>query len=422
MTGNWLRRPISALYILLAIALALGCWSFVQSERYRRATDLTLSQTYEIQWRSTQIRERMVRTAGYLRLASKTGEIDPALERDMMLVGINVEQLLALEYVGRFLKAKDIEFLEDVRDIMEDKVAPIVASAQGFDEALRYMETVEQHMFEVSGAAVAHSLTMNQTAQIAIAATQNSFVFAVALTLVVVALMIITQRAEFAKRRDQHIRSFASLYAHMTQSRVSALQLFLGYLDEASVKHPEMLAAARGAVQELEAITIGLSTIAYAQRDTRRERLSTILGSIAVPPLIKLDLCVDLDAAEATVPATQMRLVIEELVRNAEAALCGRADGQIKIIGHVKFLPIRRRRDLLVEIVDNGPGMSREVLKKAQIPFFSTKAGSHTGLGLTGCVQMVTALTGRFTITSAPGCGTTVQVSVPLGPAASDRQ
>src|SRR5437899_6017175 len=93
--------PTVALYVVLAMALILGCWSFVQSERYRRETDLTLSQAYEIQWRSTQIRERMVRTTGYLRLASKTGEIDPALDRDMMLVGVNVEQLLALEYVGR---------------------------------------------------------------------------------------------------------------------------------------------------------------------------------------------------------------------------------------------------------------------------------------------------------------------------------
>jgi hypothetical protein len=46
-------------------------------------------------------------------------EIDPALDRDMMLVGINVEQLLALEDVGRFLKQKEIDLLLRVSDIME---------------------------------------------------------------------------------------------------------------------------------------------------------------------------------------------------------------------------------------------------------------------------------------------------------------
>lgn len=61
-----------------------------------------------------------------------------------------------------------------------------------------------------------------------------------------------------------------------------------------------------------------------------------------------------------------------------------------------------------------------QALIHTQILFFSTKAGSHTGLGLTGCTQMVTAGAGRFNITSGPGCGTTVQVSVPV--AGGDKQ
>jgi signal transduction histidine kinase len=155
-----------------------------------------------------------------------------------------------------------------------------VTTGKGFDQALGYMDEVEQHMFEVSGAAVAHSLTMNETAHIAIAATRNSFVFALALTFVVLGLMIVLQRAEFAKRRDLHIRSFSSLYAHMTRSRVTALRLFLDYLKDEPAPAPGMLQAAQGAVKELDGINDGLLRIAYSERDPRTEPLGEILQRI----------------------------------------------------------------------------------------------------------------------------------------------
>jgi signal transduction histidine kinase len=413
MIDRRLLSPTIALYILLAIALGLGCWSFIQSERYRRATDLTLSETYEIQWRSTQIRERMVRTSGYLRLASKTGEIDPALERDMMLVGVNVEQLLALDYVGRFLQPKDIEFLEDVRDIMENKVAPIVERGTGFDEALRDMETVEQHMFEVSGAAVAHSLTMNETAQIAIAATRNSFVFAVALTLVAIGLMIVTQRAEFARRRDQHIRSFASLYAHMTRSRVTALRLFLGYLKDGS-PGTEMVQAAEDAVRQLEGINDGLLRIAHSERDSRPKPLGDVVQSVIDARGDDARLDMDDCVRRVPVPATQVHLIVDELVSNAATATLGRKKAEIIIRARVGKGRRPWKRRLELEIVDNGAGMAPDVLEKATVPFFSTRAGMHVGLGLTGCRHMVISMGGTLKISSVPGVGTSVKVRLPV--------
>lgn len=414
MIPKRLFSPTVTLYIVLAIALTLGCWSFVQSERYRIATDLTLTQTYEIQWRSTQIRERLVRTAGWLRLASKTGEVDPALERDRMLVGINVEQLLALEYVSRFLNQKEVDLLLRVRDIMENKVAPIVASGKGFEEALVYMDEVEQHMFAISGAAVAHSVTLNETAQIAIGATRNSFVFALALTLVVLGLIIVSQRAEFVRRRDQHVRSFSSLYAHMTRSRVTALRLFLDYLKDQSSPSPEMLRAAHDTVRELDGINDGLLRIAYSERDPRTEPLGELLGKIidARDQNIRMD--IDEVARPLPVPATQLHLIVDELVSNAVTAVRGKTDAEVTIRARLlnRSFPFGRR--LLIEVVDNGGGMASDILEKATAPFFSTRAGAHVGLGLTGCAQMVNTMRGKFRITSTPGIGTLVRILLPL--------
>jgi signal transduction histidine kinase len=42
------------------------------------------------------------------------------------------------------------------------------------------------------------------------------------------------------------------------------------------------------------------------------------------------------------------------------------------------------------------------------------RAGSHVGLGLTGCAEMVEAMGGRFRIDSAEGLGTSVRILYPL--------
>ena len=53
----------------LGIALLLCGAAFVRSEQYRAESDLNYSQTYEVLWRTTQIREHLARINGYLRLA-----------------------------------------------------------------------------------------------------------------------------------------------------------------------------------------------------------------------------------------------------------------------------------------------------------------------------------------------------------------
>ena len=127
-----------------------------------------------------------------------------------------------------------------------------------------------------------------------------------------------------------------------------------------------------------------------------------------------LELRIAHDAGAASLPAAQMWLVLDEILQNAEAALGEAPDGLVKIFARIADRPFKRQRLLLLEVIDNGPGMSADVLARAKMPFFSTKAGRHTGLGLAGCVQMVSALRGTLTIASRPGHGTAVQISLPI--------
>ena len=68
---------------------------------------------------------------------------------------------------------------------------------------------------------------------------------------------------------------------------------------------------------------------------------------------------------------------------------------------------------LIVE--DTGAGMSKEVLDKIFIPFFTTKDVGHgTGLGLPVVYGIVTTHGGTIDVKSEPGCGTRFEIQLPV--------
>jgi signal transduction histidine kinase len=69
----------------------------------------------------------------------------------------------------------------------------------------------------------------------------------------------------------------------------------------------------------------------------------------------------------------------------------------------------------LVQVLDRGRGMSEEVMRKALLPFYSTKPGG-TGVGLPLCREIVEAHGGRLRLQSRRGGGTVVSVWLPPPP------
>ncbi|MER9927370.1 HAMP domain-containing histidine kinase [Mesorhizobium sp. M0048] len=406
-------------YLGMAAALGLSAWTFIQSNRYRQETDAILNQTFEIQWRAAQIRERLLRVYGYLRIADETGKLDADIDRQMALVNVNVAQLENLPYLNRFFPDHDAELLGRIRITLEQKIAPLVSARTNYTQAIADMAKLEQSIYEISSSTVDHSATLQQTASIDIAASRNWFIFAIALGLGATFYLVIHQRYALANRRDQHMRSFASLFAHMTRSRVTALRLFLEHAQPDKQPSGEMLEAARSAATELESITNSVLQIAYAPQDSSTVALGPLLEDLAHDRSSLVQVLIDSKARVQPVPATPLRLVVNELIENALAALSGVNNARVLVSATVKrhtFLP---RTYLVLEVADKGSGMPPTIAAKATTPFFSTRAGNHTGLGLTACSQMVSTLNGTLIIKSAHGVGTTVQVRIPLASAAA---
>jgi signal transduction histidine kinase len=75
----------------------------------------------------------------------------------------------------------------------------------------------------------------------------------------------------------------------------------------------------------------------------------------------------------------------------------------------------RMREIVIIEVEDNGPGMSAEVRKRLFDPFFTTKQ-SGTGLGLSIAARIVEKHAGVLRVETAVNRGTTFGIVLPLEP------
>ena len=79
--------------------------------------------------------------------------------------------------------------------------------------------------------------------------------------------------------------------------------------------------------------------------------------------------------------ASQLRQVIHNLVQNALDAVDDQPGGQVTISTEATRLEDGAARAIRLKVVDNGPGFSEKILKRAFEPYVTTKARG-TGLGL----------------------------------------
>jgi len=95
----------------------------------------------------------------------------------------------------------------------------------------------------------------------------------------------------------------------------------------------------------------------------------------------------------------QIEQVLINLLKNAAEALAGRDGAQVILRGarddHGK---------VLIQVIDNGPGIDAIHLDDIFLPFFTTKR-SGSGVGLSVSRQIMALNKGMLTVKSAPGAG-----------------
>jgi two-component system cell cycle sensor histidine kinase/response regulator CckA len=153
-------------------------------------------------------------------------------------------------------------------------------------------------------------------------------------------------------------------------------------------------------------------------------RDTATLLEVSVGKRVRLELQVD-DAIPAVMgDATQLRQIVMNLVINAADAMGERTDGQVIVRTLTRDLPadflqtaiqspkLPSGRYVGLEVIDNGSGMTPEVLARIFEPFFTTKF-SGRGLGLAAVLGIVQSHAGALFVESAPGRGTTFRLFLP---------
>lgn len=100
--------------------------------------------------------------------------------------------------------------------------------------------------------------------------------------------------------------------------------------------------------------------------------------------------------------ATQLRQVIHNLVQNALDAVADRPDGRVRVVTESVRNEHGALRTVRLKVVDNGPGFSEKVLKRAFEPYVTTKS-KGTGLGLAVVKKIVDEHAARVRISNLPG-------------------
>lgn len=182
-----------------------------------------------------------------------------------------------------------------------------------------------------------------------------------------------------------------------------------------------------------QAASLTAQLLAYAGRgrgavvptDLRKlVREIALLVRVTFAKTASLDLDLGDTPAVALVDSTQLKQVLMNLVTNAYQAL-SEGVGTVRVttwVAHVgedvlRLVRSRKRLEagsyVLLDVIDDGCGMTPQTLQRIFEPYFTTKAAGH-GLGLAATLGTVTGHHGGVLVESTPGDGTRFCVLLPL--------
>ncbi len=98
----------------------------------------------------------------------------------------------------------------------------------------------------------------------------------------------------------------------------------------------------------------------------------------------------------------EMQTILLELLKNASDAMSNKGGINIEVI--------HDKENLIIEITDQGCGMTKEELRHCFDPFYTTKGPKYSGLGLSTVYGLVNSIGGTVEIKSRPEKGTKVRL------------
>jgi signal transduction histidine kinase len=238
-------------------------------------------------------------------------------------------------------------------------------------------------------------------------------------------LTLVEQAEERERLRDRlaAVGEMAAAIAHEVKNPLASIEVMAGLLrrqlsDRADFHAPlldiineakmanaivlEVLEFVRPIRLEMDRTSIArVVSEAVSMAESQAVRGHTAVG-VTIPPSLPLMLA----------DHHQLRQVVSNLLINAFEALEGRGSVHVSAT-HVESQDPARSSSIVIEVSDDGPGITSGITDRIFKPFFTTKP-KGSGLGLAIVRKIVDAHEGRIDITSAAGHGATFRVTLPV--------
>ncbi len=171
-------------------------------------------------------------------------------------------------------------------------------------------------------------------------------------------------------------------------------------IEEAATRIFNLVSAIKGFTYMDQAVTAQPVDVYAGLRNTL-----TVLAAKARAKSVGVSITSDSDSLVIDGFGGELNQVWSNLIDNAIDA--------VGVGGHVSLSAAREQRNVVVRILDDGPGIPREIRDRIFDPFFTTKpVGEGTGLGLDISRRLILRHSGEIRIDSQPG-RTEVIVTIP---------
>ncbi len=248
------------------------------------------------------------------------------------------------------------------------------------------------------------------------------------------------QQREFQRRQERlaNLGQLAAEINHDLNQPIAALMMRLTslekLLDPAKQERAErVLKAARASLEHARTIAARTLDVARSQSGRREQPLSVIVYQtleLLDTTLRHQNVEVRFDNQWAGTPGVEPRLrvngkevlqVLQNLIVNACEALAERAEAEApQRFQRLLILRLHAREaQVLLEVQDNGSGIPEDVFPHLFEPFYTTKQGTGTGLGLSMCQRLIREHDGTLEAFTPPdGRGACFRITLP-GPSAA---
>jgi two-component system sensor histidine kinase HydH len=223
---------------------------------------------------------------------------------------------------------------------------------------------------------------------------------------------------------SQTLARLAGGLAHELKNPLSTIGLHLTLLKEDWTSEEDV--KSRRAVKTLNTLTSEVERLnniledflRFARTDTLEYALEDINSLIELVLVfarpetervgVQIHSYLDLNLPKVWLDARRIQQVVLNLLINSRQAIEVDREG-----GNISLISRQEGAFVVIEIVDDGPGMEPDTLSQCFDVYFSTKA-KGSGLGLATVRRIVEAHGGELAVESSIGKGTKVQIRIPI--------